>query len=174
MDPTIEAAIIGDIALLLGSVLTIGGGFIATFFLQKMTSQAEKRKVVRQKIEEIYLLSNRMEEYSITRTIELVNLTKGEYLTKYMATGRYLLEEDATVAKIKMMTSLYIPELKKQVEEYRLELNRANRRIDNEIEPKVKRTTEQELRDILKDVSDDIRSVHEKFVTALLEIIDKN
>lgn len=174
MDSTIEAAIIGGIALLLGSALTIAGGFVASFFLQRRANRDDKRKVVRQKIEEIYLLSNRMEEYSITRAIELVTLRKEEYFIKYMAAGKYLLEEDTTVARIKLITNLYIPELNKQAEEYRLELNRANRRIDNELDPKGKRISDQAFTNIIANVSNDIREVHRKFITALLEISDKN
>src|SRR2546421_11479606 len=139
LDATIEAAIIGAVALIIGSML---GGFVATFFLHRMTKKAEERKVIRQKIEEIYILSNQMEEFSTSRGLDRIALSNIDFHKKYVVSSNYLLVEDSIVEKMKMIASLYIPEIVKNVDEYKQEINRANRRIERELSPNGRSITE--------------------------------
>ncbi len=51
------------LSTLLGGMLAIAGGFLATGFSQRAAEKTEKRKIAREKTEELYLLSNQVQEW---------------------------------------------------------------------------------------------------------------
>ncbi len=171
---TIDAALIGAVALIVGSVL---GGFVATFFVHVTTSKAEKRKVLRQKNEEIYLLTNQMEEYSTSRAFDQGTLPRAKYTEKYLTSGNNAFVEDNIVEKMKMIASLYVPEIVKNIGEYQQEINRANRRIEQELDPKGRNAhtlaNDYTYASTAINVHDDIANVNIKLRTVLLKVIPR-
>lgn len=66
------------ILLVLGSVLTLSGGLAATYFSQYIAGRAEKKKVVREKLEEIYILINQIKFWSQMQLLEICKLRELE------------------------------------------------------------------------------------------------
>jgi hypothetical protein len=53
------------IAALIGGIFAIVGGFLATYFQQRVARDAEKRKVIREKVEEIYNFTNQINDWTL-------------------------------------------------------------------------------------------------------------
>jgi hypothetical protein len=106
-DPAIVAAIIGAGALLLGSALTLFGGIVIPLLSQRLTSKAERRKIFRDKIEEMYLLSNQVEKWA------------SWYLSGIQRSGdRMLSILYNPIDRLEMLVRLYIPSFKTSIDAY--------------------------------------------------------
>ncbi len=46
------------IVTLLGGLLTVGGGFLASYYIQSTKNKAEKKKEQKTRIEQLYLMTN--------------------------------------------------------------------------------------------------------------------
>jgi hypothetical protein len=113
---TIGAAVIGAVAAIIGAALSIAGGFFASYINQRMTSITEKRKIVREKIEETYLLSNQVK---IWFQIQLQRICEKDGIEETFANLPFWFLDSSTkepecpIDRIEMLVGLYIPSLKK-------------------------------------------------------------
>ncbi len=175
MDNILINGLVTLTAVIIGGVLTI----LANHFQQTRANKAEKNKIVREKIEQIYTLSNYMESYSLRRSFDLAAMSSKQYETKYIFEGEggLVWEEDKTVQQMMMITKLYTPEILKDVEKYKEDINKANRRIDNELNPKgrsiVVLADDKNYIKTAEDVNGTVKKVHEELRIALAKAISK-
>ncbi len=103
MSEQVATTLLGTV---LGGVLAIVGGFVASLFSQRLARDEEKRTVIREKSEEIYKLANQAADWSSEQSAIVVARTKG----KDTGTGTpFQLENRAD--DIVMLVRLYIPAL---------------------------------------------------------------
>src|SRR6266478_4573987 len=74
----LDQSITTILSTLLGGVLAITGGFLATSFSQRMAEKAEGRKLARERIEELYTLSTQMKKWV---TVQILRACKVEEVT---------------------------------------------------------------------------------------------
>jgi len=113
----VEQIIITFISLILGSILTMG----VTYFSQRMSSNVEKEKVVREKIEELYTLTIQMKTWMQT---QLLCACKLEEITWHSDRPDWYVT-DATIGaecpinRVEMLVKLYVPSLRNPFAAYR-------------------------------------------------------
>lgn len=112
-----DQLIVTLVSLVLGSVLTMA----VTYVSQRMSSHADKQKVVREKIEELYTLTIQMKTWIQVQVLLVCKLAEitwhsdrpGWYVTDTT------LAVDCPIDRIEMLVKLYIPSLKKPFAAYR-------------------------------------------------------
>jgi hypothetical protein len=161
------------LSTVIGGVLVIVGNY----FAHRLINSAEKRKVIRQKIEEMYILTNQMEAYSTKRALEQAVLPPAEFTKKYLTSNNYLFFEDNIIEQMRMLASFYVPKITKNIDEYKLEINRANRRIEQELDPKGRNAHtlehDNKYESTAISVHNDIANVNNKLRTTLSKVIPK-
>lgn len=106
------------LSTLLGGLLAIIGGFLAIYITQFMANKAEQRQLVREKIEEAYILvneviaSNRSYASRITRE-KLEPLQIDWQFNEDFVNRTYV-----AMHKLLMLVDLYIPELKQDFKDF--------------------------------------------------------
>jgi hypothetical protein len=108
------------IPTIVGGMLAIIGGFLATCLTKLMTNRADKRKIIREKLEEIYSLINEMEDNlnsSLIRINELVVEPSQKFDAQY-ATVSLFKEMISYTHKIEMIAHLYLPYIAKDADSY--------------------------------------------------------
>jgi len=112
MTEQVATTLLGTI---LGGVLAIAGGFVASVFSQRLARDEEKRTVIREKSEKIYQLANELAEWSAKqRAIVVGRAGKGHD----SGTGTpFQLENSA--GEILMLVRLYITALAEDAESLR-------------------------------------------------------
>lgn len=130
------------ILLILGSVLTLVGGFASTYFSQFVSAKAEKRKIVREKIEEIYTLIDQVDLWLRTENQELAKFLLADKDKPF--TLSELEKYQPTLARIKTLVRFYAPSLSKEADEYfgNLKFIRQTHLLMNESKNKKKETEE--------------------------------
>lgn len=111
----LDQSVTAILSTLLGGVLAITGGFLATTFSQRMMEKAEKRKLVRERVEEAYILSYQIKEYV---TVQLLRACKvAEVTLHHNVPGWFFdtvdMETACSIEKMKMIIDLYLPDSKK-------------------------------------------------------------
>lgn len=101
------------LSTVVGGLLAITGGFLATSFSQRMAEQAEKRKVVREKLEELYTLSNNIQEWVKVQVLRACDI---EEVTLHRKVPRWFFdavrtEPDCPIERMEIIASLYLPSL---------------------------------------------------------------
>lgn len=62
------------ISTIVGAALTILGGFLATLYLQKRANKVDRKKLMLEKIEKIYDLSNQLESHFIQKAFDITHM----------------------------------------------------------------------------------------------------
>jgi hypothetical protein len=99
---------------ILGGVLAIVGGFVASLFSQRLARDEEKRTVIREKSEKIYKLANHAADWSAEQRAIVVARSRG----KDTGTGTPF-ESEHRSGDIVMLVRLYIPALARDAEALR-------------------------------------------------------
>lgn len=157
---------------LVGGVLAIVGGFLATYFSQKLASKTENRKMFASKIEEIYILSDQINESLLVQMYHEYHDLK----VNLKGNNSELLSPLDTIQKIKricerteMLIRLYAPSLiddfetyKNFVEEFQITISKFNR-----MDEKEKSKQMSELLDLLIKYKREFQSSIENLVKRL-------
>ncbi len=109
------------LSTVVGGLLAITGGFLATSFSQRMAGKAEKRKLTRERIEELYTLSNQVKEWV---KVQLLRACDVEEIKLHRKTPGWFFdavktEPDCQIEKMEMLVYLYLPSLVKPFAPYR-------------------------------------------------------
>src|SRR6266568_5764311 len=94
------------ISTIIGAVLTILGGFFATLYLQKRVNKVDPKKLIREKTEKIYELSNQLEFLFIQKAFDITHMDQSKYLEKYMIDDSFILKEDEMIGEMMMLAKL--------------------------------------------------------------------
>jgi hypothetical protein len=119
------------LSTLLGGLLTLGGGFIANFYIQSASTKNDKQKSIRNMIEQIYKDTKKIEDlyeeyrqvlyqYEITTSIERIDEYTASSLNKKLEED---LEEKRRLIKtnldhIELLVTLYLPSLAQSFSTY--------------------------------------------------------
>ncbi|GHO49226.1 hypothetical protein [Ktedonospora formicarum] len=116
LDPNLMALI----STVVGGLLAITGGFLATSFSQRITEKAEKRKQTRERVEELYILSTQIKEWAKVQLLRACEV--GEFTLQLKAPGWFFdavkTEPDCPIEKMEMLVYLYLPSLIRPFETY--------------------------------------------------------
>ncbi len=93
------------VSAVVGGLLTVVGGFLGNFFLQSIARQADKRKVMRDELEQIYLLSQQVVDWAVK---EMQAITKGYIGGNFDDSSQ---REDSQIDKLLMLVRFYQPQL---------------------------------------------------------------
>lgn len=109
------------ISTVVGGLLAITGGFLAARFSQRIAEKAEKRKLTRERIEELYTLSSQAKEWM---RVQLLRACEVEGITLHRRAPDWFFdvvntEPDCPIEKMEMLISLYLPSLAKTFAAYR-------------------------------------------------------
>jgi hypothetical protein len=146
------------LSTLLGGILTIAGGFIATYYTLRKNSALERKKDLRGAIENIYGELHKLDVLSHHLTFAVENpvlYTREDYSIFQESMG-----------KIDFLISLYIPEL---ISEYRVYISVVNSAIQRLYD---KNPGEIEQKD-RKEVNEILNQSHIRFRTNIIEIAKK-
>ncbi len=153
MDKTAIATIL---ATMLGGILAIIGGFIATYSTQLITGITESRKLVRDKAEELYQLSNEIKE-----KVHLLIMFEQKALMdpNYMQDKKYfvfdhIFELSSKIDQIEMIANLYLHKNVRDVNIYCLKTRECTSEIINAS------LDQKNLDQILKDVYSKLETAH--------------
>ncbi len=133
---TLDQNVTTLLATALGGVLAIMGGFLATTISQRMAEKAEKRKLSREKIEELYLLAKQMEKWvksKLLRACEVEDVTLHYNKAPAWMYNTVNTDESCPIEKMDMLISLYLPMLKKTFSSYYSSVF-AIQRLDTELQ----------------------------------------
>jgi|GEM_PF-2617729 len=109
------------LSTVLGGILAITGGFLATSFSQRMTEKAQKRQVTHQRIEELYSLSDHIKEWAKVQSLracEVAEITLDRKVPGWFFDA-VSTEPECPIERMEMLTYLYLPSLAKPFAEYR-------------------------------------------------------
>ena len=117
----LDQSITTILSTLLGGVLAITGGFLATSFSQRMAEKAEGRKLARERIEELYTFSTQMKKWV---TVQILRACEVEEVTLHRKTPGWFFdvvntEEECPIDKMEMLINLYLPSMKSTFAVYR-------------------------------------------------------
>jgi hypothetical protein len=109
------------LSTVVGGLLAITGGFLATSFSQRMAGKAEKRKLTRERVEELYALANQVKEWV---KVQLLRACDVEEIKLHRKTPGWFFdavktEPDCPIEKMEMLVYLYLPSLVKPFALYR-------------------------------------------------------
>jgi len=119
----LTAAAIAGTALLLGSLLTLAGGWFAASRSQRATGQLESRKLARDKLEEIYLLVNQIRTWALTQTIIIA--AKQDFAVVHtheipiLLSGEFVKDTECPIDRLEMLIHFYAEFLAEDLSRYR-------------------------------------------------------
>lgn len=109
------------LSTVVGGLLAITGGFLATDFSQRMAEKAEKHKLTHERIEELYTLSNQVQEWVKVQILRACDVEGTKLHRK--APGWFFdvvkTEPNCPIEKMEMLICLYLPSLVKPFALYR-------------------------------------------------------
>ncbi|SRR6266566_1470588 len=105
----ILAAVIAAVAALLGSLI---GGIALPYLTHRLATKAERGKIVREKIEEIYLLTDKVKLWLDVQVNNLLVFVDREPELKNKDVP------ECPDERLMMLVKLYVPELKKSATEF--------------------------------------------------------
>ncbi len=117
------AAVIAGTALLLGSLLTLVGGWFATSRSHRAAGQLETRKLARDKFEEIYLLVNQIRTWALSQTIIIA--AKQDFAVVHtheipiLLSGEFVKDTECPVDRLEMLVHFYAAFLAEDLYQYR-------------------------------------------------------
>lgn len=160
------------VSLVLGSVLTM----VVTYFTQAMNHKTEKRKVARDKLEELYVLSFQLKNWGEDTCSRLGILYDSPPGTNYTSSPL-----ECPIDRIEILTRLYAPSLKNIA----IELHDRVRKIqtvlkrfwepyeeygDDEIE-EIELSYNQRFANLVYEASEEFKVTHERFLSSLERLI---
>jgi hypothetical protein len=117
MAPPIEKEYIPLLATIIGGLLATAGGYISNHFLNKKSIRRESREVKRGKLEEVYELTIRYEDWATKSFLEII-------IDNIEAPAK-------PINEIIMVINLYFPELKGQMQEFMEADDKFKRHLSN-------------------------------------------
>lgn len=98
------------VATVMGGVLAVIGGFLATYLMQFRTQRSERQKLMREKAEELYSLINEIEDKIHLSAIEISYSSKNNAraVDARIATVKLFTEVASYINKIEMIANLHI------------------------------------------------------------------
>lgn len=117
------AAAIAGTALLLGSIFTLMGGWFSTSRSRRSAGRLETRKLVREKLEEIYLLVNQIRTWALTQTIIIA--AKQDFAVVHtheipiLLSGEFVKDTECPVDRLEMLVHFYAAFLAEDLSRYR-------------------------------------------------------
>ena len=118
----LTAALFGS-ALLLGSLLALVGGLFATSRSHRVAGQLETRKLVRDKLEEIYLLISQIRAWALTQTIIIA--AKQDFAVVHtheipiLLSGEFVKDTECPDDRLDMLVHFYAAFLAEDLYQYR-------------------------------------------------------
>ena len=106
MDTTSIKDFLPLIQVLIGGLLTVVGGFTASYFLQSVARKVDKKKLIREKLEQVYIL-----------TIQTSEWIKSEMRQTVAPIEKEKTAEKNPVDQIEMLIILYEPSLKNPMQD---------------------------------------------------------
>ena len=123
---------------LIGGTLAIVGGFLATWYTQFINNRAEKTKIIREKIEEIYLLINEIEDNIVSSILELKKHIDTDDMKALDTLKDELLLNVMTYNKrIQMIANIYLKGIVEQIEKHCAELHKCYVKIAGIIDDRI-------------------------------------
>jgi len=164
------------LSVALGGVLAIAGGFISNYYIQAIARKSEKRRVVREKIDEIYTLSTQVKTAFVLRIWHRSKYTQQEYNKRYLISDKAVRELRDVGERMEMLARLYVPSLTNAILEYRQKIKAIDHRIDDELDPKGKRVEELGKDPIcmnaVTSIHNEIDSIHQTLQSSLEKQIE--
>lgn len=161
----ILAAIIAAAASLLGSLV---GGVALPYLTHRLSSKAEKRKLIREKVEEMYLLADQV---SIWITRQFLFLGSG-LIQQPLPAIKPPEDNENPINRLMMLAVLYAPSLEKHVMELR-NTTVSIREIYYGLQTGTNTLTAKEMADRLMQASETSNAAYEEFVAAIKKLINK-
>ena len=104
------------ISVVIGGCLTSIGGFLSNYLLQRVTRSSDKRKYLREKLEEIYVLCDIVSQNNATKLKELTFSVENNVVIKNESSTQ------KPIQRLLMLLNIYFPHLKNKA----LALEKAN------------------------------------------------
>ncbi len=161
------------LSVFLGGLLAIAGGFISNFYIQATAKKAEKRRLVREKIDEIYTLSTQIKTSFYLRIWHRSYYTQEQYAKIHMFSDEAARELRDIGERMEMLTRLYIPSLTSAILEYRQKIKNIDHRIDDELDPKNRRLEELEKDPVYLNVATSIQNENDSIHQILQSSLEK-
>lgn len=161
----ILAAIIAAIASLLGSLV---GGVALPYFTHRLNSKAGNRKLIREKVEEMYILADQV---SVWLTKQFLFLGSG-FIQQPLPSIKPPEDGDNPINRLLMLAVLYAPSLEKYVMELR-NATIAIREIYCSLQTGKNTLTSKEMIDKLMQASESADKEYEELVAAIKRLIKK-
>src|SRR5712692_9952326 len=130
----LDQNVINLLSVVLGGILAIAGGFISNYYIQAMARKSEKRRIVRDKIDEVYTLSTQVKTTFFLRIWHRSKYTQQEYDKIYSFSDKAVRELRDIGERMEMLARLYNPSLTSDILEYRQKIKNIDHRIDDEID----------------------------------------
>ncbi len=160
----------------LGGLLAIAGGFLANYYVQITARKSEKRRSVREKIDEIYTLSTHVKTSFFLRMWHRSYLTQEQYNKIHLFSDEAARELNNIGERIEMLARLYVPSITSAIVEYSQQIKMIDHRIDNEIDTKGRRlpelTNDANYMKAVEKIQSDIDTIHRKLQSALEKQIE--
>lgn len=99
------------IATLIGGALAIIGGYVSNYLLQSRSRQAERRKVIHEKLEELYVLTIQVDDWLQHRYRQCISKVALQDVV-----------DNNPITRLVMLVKLYEPSLSKDVESFAIQL----------------------------------------------------
>jgi hypothetical protein len=159
------------LSVALGGVLAITGGFISNYYIQATARKSEKRRIVREKIDEIYTLSTQVKTSFYLRIWHRSYYTQEQYAKIHLISDEAARELRDIGERMEMLTRLYVSSLTSDILEYRQKIKYIDHRIDDELDPKGRRLEELEKDSIYMNaatsIQNEIESIHQTLQSSL-------
>lgn len=164
------------LSVLLGGALAIAGGFISNYYVQAIARKSEKRKTVREKVDEIYTLSTQLKTSFFLRLWHKSFYKPEQYDDIYLLSDKAARELKDIGERMEMLARLYVPSLTNAIIEYREKIKAIDHRIDDEVDTKGKNlqelTKDANYIKVVQGVQDDIDSIHRILQVSLEKLIE--
>src|SRR5712692_6160706 len=103
----LDQNVINLLSVVLGGILAIAGGFISNYYIQAMARKSEKRRIVRDKIDEVYTLSTQVKTTFFLRIWHRSKYTQQEYDKIYSFSDKAVRELRDIGERMEMLARLY-------------------------------------------------------------------
>jgi hypothetical protein len=101
------------LSTVVGGLLAITGGFLATIFSQRLAEKAERRKVTCERMEELYRLSSQVKEWvkvQVLRACEIEEVTLHRKVPRWFFDA-VRTQPDCPIERMEIIASLYLPSI---------------------------------------------------------------
>ncbi len=161
--------------LVLGSILTIVGGFLATYYSQRLARSGEKRKAAREKCQEIFELFeqiNRWIKNEIDKWQERADPDKLDIFGQRKVNPPVSQNLECPINRLLMLVKLYVPPLEKLASELdnKVELfNKVEQDFHNQPEIDWERVP-----DFLTEQKEELIGLEQRFTSEIKKFMARN